>query len=108
MKTTFTKTQIETLSAWEDRFRTAVQADWCRNPGPDALHVIWEIYTSATGDQRRYNDNCSHCILSLMRDCGRIYFSDREEYARQDVGLSDQPAEPVAKKAVKTRSKRAK
>ena len=72
---------MNTLSAWEDNFRTAVNAQWARNPGRDGLRVIYDIYTSVTGDQRRFNDNCNHCILSLLQDCGRIYFHDTIELA---------------------------
>lgn len=109
----FTEEQLKTLSAWEDNFRTAVFAQWARNPGTSGLRVIWEIYTQATGDQRRFNDNCSHCILSLLTDCGKIYFRDKEELiARQNdakaVELSQAGATPVTKVAVKTKTKKTK
>ena len=101
----FTEEQLNTLSAWEDNFRTAVNAQWARNPGRDGLRTIYDIYTSVTGDQRRFNDNCNHCILSLLQDCGRIYFQDREELARRLVEVSQAPAGPVKKVAVKTTRK---
>lgn len=75
---TFNEEQLKTLSAWEENFRTAVKADWARNPGRNGLRVIYDIYTQMTGDQRRFNDNCNHCILSLLKDCGRLYFQDLE------------------------------
>ena len=115
---TFTEEQIKTLSAWEDNFRTAVNAQWARNPGTTGLKVIWEIFTSATGDTRRFNDNCNHCILSLLQDCGRIYFHDTIELAAKkanpkvsvefpdkQVEVSPEAAEPVKKVAVKTTKK---
>ena len=71
--------QFNTLSQWEDHFRTAINAQWARNPGTSALLTIHGIYCQVTGDQRRFNDNCSHCILSLLKDCGTIYFQDKEE-----------------------------
>lgn len=107
---TFTKEQINTLSAWEDHFKTAVNARWARNPGRAGLRVIYDIYTSATGDRRRFSDNCSDCILSLLTDCGKIYFHDKEEMiARQNdaraVELSQAAAKPVKKAKVKTTKK---
>lgn len=38
--------------------------------------MIYDIYTAATGDKRRFSDNCNHCILSLLQDCGNLYFHD--------------------------------
>ena len=106
----FTEQQLETLSAWEDNFRTAIHAQWARNPGTSGLRVIWEIFTQVTGDQRRFNDNCNHCILHLLQDCGRIYFQDKEELLnkRNDakaVELTEREVKPVKKVAVKTTKK---
>ena len=107
---TFSEEQLKTLSAWEENFRTAINAKWARNPGRSALRVIWETYTKTTGDRRRFNDNCSHCILSLLHDCGELYYRDLEELkmrksTTKEVKVS-QEAKEVAKKAkVKTAKK---
>lgn len=110
---TFTKEQLETLSAWEENFRTAIRAQWARNPGRSGLKVIYDIFTSATGDTRRFNDNCNHCILSLLTDCGRLYYKDVEETARK-AAESKEKAKAVelstgtkktVRKAVKTAKK---
>jgi hypothetical protein len=105
---TFTTDQLQTLSAWEENLRTAVNAKWARNPGRSGLRVIYDIYTSATGDRRRFSDNCSECILSLLTDCGKVYFKDKEEMiARQNdakaVELSQAAANPVKKARIKTK-----
>ena len=107
---TFTEEQLNTLSAWEDNFNTAVHAQWARNPGTTGLKVIWEIFTKTTGDTRRFNDNCNHCILSLLQDCGRIYFKDKKELAERksstkEVKVSPEPKEVVKKARVKTTKK---
>lgn len=107
----FTEEQLKDLSPWEDNFRTAVNAQWARNPGRSGLKVIYDIFTSVTGDTRRFNDNCNHCILSLLQDCGRIYFQDKQELAlraipTKAVEVSQEAAEPVKKVAVKTSKKR--
>ena len=99
---TFTEEQLKTLSAWELNFHTAVYAKWARNPGRTALRVIYDIYTQATGDNRRFSDNCSTCILNLLTDCGKIYFDDvsevkAKENTAKEVKVS-QKAGKVAKK----------
>lgn len=106
----FTKEQIETLSAFEDNFRTAVNAQWARNPGTSGLKVIWEIYTQVTGDKRRFNDNCNHCILSLLTDCGKLYFQDKKELemnkeSNKEVKVAPVAAKPVKKTKIKTAKK---
>ena len=98
---TFTEEQLKTLSTWEDNFRCAVKADWARNPGSTNLKVIYDIYTSATGDPRRFVDNCQHCIVSLLRDCGRIYFRDTEELATRKSSTGEVKVSQEAKQVVK-------
>ena len=106
----FNEEQLKTLSAWEEHFRTAVNKRWSRNPGGSALLVIWEIYTKATGDRRRFSDNCSNCILSLLQDCGKVYFQDLEELkmresTTKEVKVSQEAKEVVKKAKVKTAKK---
>lgn len=107
---TFTEEQLKTLSQWEDNFRTAVKAQWARNPGRSGLRVIYDIFTSVTGDKRRFNDNCNHCILSLLQDCGRIYFQDKQELAlreipTREVKVSQEEKQVVKKAKVRTTKK---
>ncbi len=109
---TFTEEQIKTLSTWESNFHTAINADWARNPGTSGLRVIYDIYTKVTGDKRPFNDNCSHCIVSLLRDCGKIYFQDKEILAKRkssskQVKASQEEREPVRKARIKTTRKNA-
>lgn len=97
---TFNEEQLKTLSAWEENFRTAVKADWARNPGRNGLRVIYDIYTQMTGDKRRFNDNCNHCILSLLKDCGRIYFHDKEEMTAKHKAAKAVEQEKTTKEIV--------
>ena len=106
----FNEEQLKTLSAWEDNFRTAVKAQWARNPGSRNLRVIYDIYTKTTGDRRRFNDNCSHCIMSLLQDCGKVYFQDLEELkmrksTTKEVKVSQEAKEVVKKARIKTTKK---
>lgn len=107
---TFSKEQLKTLSAWEENFRTAVKAKWARNPGRTALRVIYDIFTQATGDRRRFSDNCSTCILNLLTDCGKLYFEDTsrasvDNLPTKEVKVSQEAKEVVRKAKVKTINK---
>ena len=108
----FNEEQLKTLSAWEENFRTAVNAAWARNPGRSALRTIYDIYTSATGDGRRFSDNCSNCIVSLLMDCGKLYFQDTIEASLNKVSTKDvkvsQEAKEVVKKAKVKNAKKSK
>ena len=66
---TFTQEQLTILSTWEKNMGTAFRAKWASNPGRAALRIIYDIYTSATGDRRRFSDNCDSCITGLLADC---------------------------------------
>ena len=101
---TFNQEQLTTLSQYESNFRTAVNARWAMNPGRSALRLIYDIFTQATGDRRRFSDNCSTCILSLLQDCGAVYFKDKEELSKK-VEISQEAAEPLKKVEVKTTKK---
>lgn len=106
----FNEEQIKTLSQWEYNFHCAVHADWTPNPGSLALSTIHQIFCQVTGDQRRLNDNCQHCILELVRDCGRIYFADKAELEAKKarkVASTDKVADTTIKKVVvKTTAKK--
>lgn len=87
-----------------------MRAQWARHPGRSGLRIIYDIYTSATGDQRRFSDNCSTCILSLLQDCGKLYFQDIAEAAvnkesTRAVEVSQEAKEVVRKARVKTTKK---
>lgn len=69
--------------------------------------MIYDIYTSATGDRRRFSDNCSTCILNLLTDCGKLYFNDISEAAMEDktskvVKVSEKAGKVARKVSVKT------
>lgn len=95
----FSKEQMELLKPFEGYFETAVKANWSRNPGRSGLKVIHEVFTKATGDPRRYNDNCNTCILNLLRDCGSIYF------ASKSVTIAEEEKPVVRKRAISAKRK---
>ena len=69
--------------------------------------MIYDIFTQATGDRRRFSDNCSNCILNLLSDCGKLYFEDTLRVAvdnlpTKDVKVSQEVKETVRKAKIKT------
>lgn len=104
---TFTQEQMQILSKWEENFRTAVYADWCRNPGEANAKVIHEILRQATGDNRRVCYTCQHSLLSLMRDTGTLYFKQKaDSEAKKVVSTTEAEAIPIKKVKVKTTARK--
>ena len=75
----YTKEQFNTLSQWEENFRTARDGNWARNPGRSALAVINDALNSATGVKHRLNAWCQQCILNTLQKAGKLYFEDKAE-----------------------------
>ena len=75
----FSEEQFKALSAYEDRFKTAVEADWARHPGPAAMRQILDIWNAANHTDLRVNLSCGPCSLHLMKDVARAWYRDREE-----------------------------
>lgn len=93
--------QFETLSRYEEQFRTAVNSRWARFPGTSAMHVIHKIKTQVTGHASRLNTSCSSCVLRLLTEMGNIYFADKAERQRQ-VSVSEKQMPVIEKVEVKT------
>ena len=72
-----TDEQFTALAQYEDRFRTAIDAKWCRYPGLTALQTMVSVYNSVTGQGIRINSGCSRCVLHVVQDTGRLYFAEK-------------------------------
>lgn len=113
--------QYDALTPYAQHFETMARAKWARNPGSAALDIMHGIYVQVTGDRQRFNKGCSHCIMRLLTDLGRIYLADREE--RQKVAVKESltterrviikgediaaEMEAIAKRPRRTRTKKA-
>ena len=75
--------QYEYLSQFEDRFYTAVFADWARKPAPVVMQSIHRIWCEVTGRKEMLRDSCAHCILRLMKDVGNLYYQEKAERERR-------------------------
>lgn len=77
-----TKEQMDILSQFEDRFRTAVYSDYARNLSTRKLDEIRNIWDEAFPDQPlNTNWSCSHCVLDFLRRVGKIYFLEKNNKA---------------------------
>lgn len=97
-----TDEQFQTLSKYEDQFRTAVKSRWARFPGSSAMHVIHNIKTQVTGHASMLNTSCSSCVLRLLTEMGNIYFADKAEREQKRVQVSKEQMPVLEKVEVKT------
>lgn len=102
-----TEEEYQSLSGYEQHFRTAVRSKWSRYPGSSALHLMHRIYCRITGSNQRLNASCSSCILRLLTDLGNIYFKEKEEReALRKVEVQEKEMPTEAKVEVKTEKKK--
>lgn len=84
-----TKEQFDALAPYEKHFDSAVNHRWTRFPGGAALDLIHDILHQVTGLNLPLNKCCSHCILELMTEMGRIFLADRDEMKRTEVSVKE-------------------
>lgn len=82
----FSAQTFDALAKYERYFRSAVDADWCPNPGRTALEEIHAAVDAHDGRQTRQDYSCGQCLLRLVKRCGFMYFSDKT--ARETASLA--------------------
>ena len=100
-----TKEQFDALAPYEKHFDSAVNHRWTRFPGGAALDLIHDTLKQVTGLNLPLNKCCSHCILELMTEMGKIFLADREERNKTLVSKIEKEVEFV-KVEVKTKKPR--
>ena len=100
-----TEEQFKALAPYEKHFDSAVNHRWTRFPGGAALDLIHDILHQVTGLNLPLNKCCSHCILELMTEMGKIFLADREERNKTLVSKIETEVE-VVKAEVKTKKPR--
>ena len=100
-----TKEQFDALAPYEKHFDSAVNHRWTRFPGGAALDLIHDTLKQVTGLNLPLNKRCSHCILELMTEMGKIFLADREERNKTLVSKIETEVE-VVKAEVKTKKPR--
>ena len=99
-----TEEQFKALSPYEKHFDSAVNHRWTRFPGGAALDLIHDILHQVTGLNMPLNKCCSHCILELMTEMGRIFLADRDERNKTLVSTIETEVD-VVKTEIKTKRK---
>lgn len=84
--------QYKALQPYEEHFKTMVRSKWARHPGSAALDIIHSVYVQVTGIKQKLNKGCSHCIMRLLSDMGRIFLTDDFE-VKIKQGIEISPAE---------------
>ena len=100
-----TKEQFDALAPYERHCDSAVNHRWTRFPGGAALDLIHDTLKQVTGLNLPLNKCCSHCILELMTEMGKIFLADREERNKTLVSKIETEVE-VVKAEVKTKKPR--
>ena len=100
-----TKEQFDALAPYEKHFDSAVNHRWTRFPGGAALDLIHDTLKQVTGLNLPLNKCCSHCILEMMTEMGKIFLADREERNKTLVSKIETEVE-VVKAEVKTKKPR--
>ena len=99
------KQQYDALAPFEKHFDSAVNHRRTRFPGGAALDMIHDILLQVTGLNLPVNKCCSHCILELMTEMGRIFLADRDEMKRTEVAIKESLIPDPVKVEVKTKRK---
>ena len=84
-----TKEQFDALAPYEKHFDSAVNHRWTRFPGGAALDLIHDTLKQVTGLNLPLNKCCSHCILELMTEMGKIFLSYRDQMKRIEVAIKE-------------------
>ena len=100
-----TKEQFDALAPYEKHFDSAVNHRWTRFPGGAALDLIHDTLKQVTGLNLPLNKCCSHCILELMTEMGKIFLADMDERNKTLVSKIETEVE-VVKAEVKTKKPR--
>lgn len=66
------------MSTFEDRFKCALNSNYCRNLQTRDVVKLREIYEGIIGEPYRMSVNCSTCILNLVKRLAPIYFECKE------------------------------
>lgn len=82
---TFTKEQMTALYEAEIHFES-VKHGYIKSAPRWLTDQVADIYEDATGSKTNRNWNCSQCVADFYRKVGKLYFADKEEMTRQDLG----------------------
>lgn len=90
-----TNEEMIALASYEGHFRNAIESDFMRNPGREAVRLMDAIYNRATNSHLKSDPTCGVCIMNVLKRVGGLYF---EQKAKDEA--------EVAKAAEKPKNKR--
>lgn len=98
----FDKETLDILAKFEESFNSAINADWARNPGHDALVAMQTAMEKFADRRERLNESCNNCVLRLIKETGRKFYADREAVIN---AANDRKAVEVSKADAETKKK---
>jgi len=104
----FSEQTFNALAEYERYFKTACDADWCPNPGRDALDFMAFAIGEQTGRRFSINHACGSCILQAVKRCGYLYFEDKAARAAQEAAAAPEAPKPTKTTTKKTTAAKAK
>lgn len=78
------KQNAKYLQSYEHEMLTSLFADYSRPITHRALIDLDSIYTEETGKNLHTNYSCSSCILRLLRELAKVYFSEYPDRLPED------------------------
>ena len=88
-----TDEEYEYLKEYEYRFTQAVRADYVSVPNPSAIKEMHRIWCRIIGRQERLRESCYHCVLTLVKEVGKVFFDDKREKERIAAQKAQEEAE---------------
>lgn len=77
-----TDEEYEYLKEYEPRFHQAVRADYVSAPNPSAIREMHRIWCRIIGRKEILRESCYHCVLTLVKEVGKVFFDDKREKKR--------------------------
>ena len=77
-----TDEEYEYLKEYEPRFHQAVRADYVSAPNPSAIREMHRIWCRIIGRKEILRESCYHCVLTLVKEVGKVFFDDKREKER--------------------------
>lgn len=80
----FTDEQYKQLEPLEKYFQTAVYSGYKSGTFLNTNKMVNDIYNAATGKNIPRNLNCSVCVFNLFKECGTLYFEDKNNREKKN------------------------
>lgn len=79
------------LAPYEGHFRNAIESDFMRNPGREAIRMMDTIYNRATEATLKSDPTCGVCIMNVLKRVGRLYFEQKAKDEAEVAKVTEKP-----------------